>query len=134
MLFRSAASWDVAVDVEQARLDVGTALEHVHGGVRLRGHSDGRDWHCDGDLRIDSALWRGVQVTGVEGPLAIDARGVRFGTTASRPGEGEPRHVRARLGGGELLLDGAAGEGAKGRALHKSFTSGNLSMASYVFG
>jgi 4,5-DOPA dioxygenase extradiol len=28
---------------------------------------------------------------------------------------------------------GAAGEGAKGRALHKSFTSGNLSMASYVF-
>jgi 4,5-DOPA dioxygenase extradiol len=28
---------------------------------------------------------------------------------------------------------GAAGEGARGRALHRSFTSGNLSMASYVF-
>jgi len=28
---------------------------------------------------------------------------------------------------------GAAGEGAQGRPLHRSFTSGNLSMASYVF-
>lgn len=28
---------------------------------------------------------------------------------------------------------GAAGEGARGTALHRSFTSGNLSMASYVF-
>jgi len=28
---------------------------------------------------------------------------------------------------------GAAGEGARGKALHRSFTSGNLSMASYVF-
>lgn len=29
---------------------------------------------------------------------------------------------------------GAAGEGAQGRALHRSFTLGNLSMASYAFG
>ena len=29
---------------------------------------------------------------------------------------------------------GAAGEGAKGRALHRSFTLGNLSMAAYAFG
>ncbi len=29
---------------------------------------------------------------------------------------------------------GAAGEGARGRALHRSFTLGNLSMASYAFG
>jgi 4,5-DOPA dioxygenase extradiol len=28
---------------------------------------------------------------------------------------------------------GAAGQGARGQALHRSFTSGNLSMASYVF-
>ena len=28
---------------------------------------------------------------------------------------------------------GAAGEGAHGRALHRSFTLGNLSMASYAF-
>jgi len=29
---------------------------------------------------------------------------------------------------------GAAGEGARGRSLHRSFTLGNLSMASYAFG
>jgi 4,5-DOPA dioxygenase extradiol len=28
---------------------------------------------------------------------------------------------------------GAAGEGARGKALHRSFTSGNLSMAAYAF-
>lgn len=123
----AAASWDVGVDLEQAQFDVGTTLEHVHGGIRLRGHSDGRDWHCDGDLRIDSALWRGVQVTAVEGPLAIDAAGVRFGTAAARPGEGEPRHVKARLGGGDLLLDGAAGGGTNdGFTLSASLVDADL--------
>jgi 4,5-DOPA dioxygenase extradiol len=29
---------------------------------------------------------------------------------------------------------GAAGEGARGQALHRSFTLGNLSMAAYAFG
>ena len=29
---------------------------------------------------------------------------------------------------------GAAGEGARGRPLHRSFTLGNLSMAAYAFG
>ena len=109
----AVASWDVRLDMEQVALDVGTSLEHVHGGARLRGQSDGARWHCDGDLRIDSAVWRGLQVTGAEGPLAIDASGVRFGALAARPGEGDPRRLVARLAGGALALDGTvtAGEG-----------------------
>ena len=109
----AAASWDMQLDLEQASLELGTPMEHVHGGVHLRGQSDGRTWRCDGDMQIDSAICRGVQLTGVEGPLAIDAAGVRFGAAAARDGEGEPRRLVARLAGGTVALDGRvdAGEG-----------------------
>ena len=72
-----AASWDMHLDVEQGSLDVGTPLEHVHGGIRLRGQADGRAWQTFGDLSIDSATWRGIQLTKVQGPLTMDAAGVR---------------------------------------------------------
>ena len=52
------------LDLEQASLELGTPMEHVHGGVHLRGQSDGRNWRCDGDMLIDSAICRGVQLTG----------------------------------------------------------------------
>jgi hypothetical protein len=123
----AAASWDMQLDLEQASLEIGAPLEHVHGGVHLRGQSDGRSWRCDGDVRIDSAICRGVQVTAVEGPLAIDASGVRFGSSAARGGEGEPRRLVARLAGGTLVLDGnvAAGEGG-GFSLAASLSDADL--------
>ncbi len=110
-----AASWDMQLDVEQGSLDVGTPLEHVHGGIRLRGQSDRNSWQTFGDMAIDSAMWRGIQLTGVQGPLAMDASGVRFGATAARPGEqGTPRRVSARVAGGTLLLDGSVAAGDPG--------------------
>jgi hypothetical protein len=102
----AAAAWDMAVDVQEAALDVGTPLEHVHGGVRLRGQSDGRGWWTVGDLAIDSATWRGMQLTGVRGPLLMDQDGVRFGSAAARE-PGSARRLVARLGGGTLQLDGS---------------------------
>ncbi len=110
-----AASWDMHLDVEQGSLDVGTPLEHVHGGIRLRGRSDGRSWQTLGELAIDSATWRGVQLTAVRGPLSMDAEGVRIGSTAARPaGEGEARRLSARVAGGTLLVDGTAAAGDPG--------------------
>jgi hypothetical protein len=123
----AAASWDMQLDLEQASLEIGAPLEHVHGGVHLRGQSDGRAWRCDGDMRIDSAICRGVQLTAVEGPLAIDAAGVRFGASAAREGEGEPRRLLARLAGGTLALDGnvVAGDGG-GFTLAASLSDADL--------
>jgi hypothetical protein len=110
-----AASWDMQLDVEQGSLDIGTPLEHVHGGIRLRGQSDGRAWQTFGDMAIDSAMWRGIQLTAVQGPLAMDSSGVRFGATANRGGEqGAPRRVSARVAGGTLLLDGTVSAGDPG--------------------
>ncbi len=109
-----AAAWDVNLDLEQAALDVGLPVEHVHGGVRLRGASDGRTWSSQGEVAIDSAMVRGVQVTAVQGPLAIDPSGVRFGLPAGGP-TGGGRRFSARLAGGTLLADGGAESGEGGR-------------------
>ncbi len=123
----AAAAWDVAIDVEQAALDVGLPVEHVHGGIRLRGQSDGQRWQTTGDLAIDSAICRGVQLTNLQGPLAMDPGGVRFGTTAAAAGGPAGRRLSARIAGGTLLLDGRVDAEAPGTfALNASLGDADL--------
>ena len=110
-----AAAWDIQLDMEQGAMDVGLALEHVHGGIRLQGQSDGRSWLASGELSLDSAMWHGIQVTAVHGPLAMDATGVRFGMTAvAKDDQGRPRRLAARLANGTLLVDGSVTSGDSG--------------------
>jgi len=109
-----AAAWDVHLDMEQAALDVGVPVEHVHGGVRLRGASDGQTWFAQGEVAVDSAMVGGVQVTAVEGPLALDPAGVRFGQSAAGAGTAA-RRFSARVAGGRLLADGGFEAGPAGR-------------------
>ncbi|MBM4023458.1 MAG: hypothetical protein FJ284_14700, partial [Planctomycetes bacterium] len=112
----AAAAWDVQLDMEQASLDVGVPLEHVHGGIHLRGTSDGRAWRSFGDVTLDSAIWRGVQVTTIRGPLVIDPAGARFGGPAAALVEpGGTRRLTAQLAGGTLQLDGSVAAGEPGR-------------------
>ena len=101
-----AASWDVHLDMEQAALDIGVPLEHVHGGIHLTGQSDGRSWRARGDVALDSGMVRGVQLTAVQGPLVFDAEGVRFGAAAASA-TGAARRLTARVAGGTLLVDGS---------------------------
>jgi hypothetical protein len=108
----AAASWDMHLDMAQAAFDLGVPVEHVHGGVRLRGQSDGTTWRAEGELALDSATLRGVQLTSVRGPLAMDADGVRFGAPAATAGG--LRRLTAELAGGTLLLDGSARSGEAG--------------------
>ena len=108
-----AAAWDLYLDMEQGSLDVGVALEHVHGGVHLVGKTDGRTWQTDGQIALDSAIWRGVQLTGVEGPLAMDEAGVRFGLPAGAK-DGQPRRLAARVAGGTVFVDGSVAAGESG--------------------
>jgi len=108
-----AAAWDMALDMEQGAIDVGAVLEHVHGGVQLKGQTDGRRWRCDGELALDSAMWRGVQLTGVQGPLVMDEAGLRFGLPAGAP-EGRPRRLTARVAGGTIFVDGSVAAGDAG--------------------
>ncbi len=112
----AAAAWDMQLDMEQAAIDVGVPLEHVHGGIRLRGTSDGQTWRSLGEVAIDSAIWRGLQLTAIRGPLVIEPTGARFGSPAAALWEsGGPRRLTARLGGGTLQLDGSVAAGETGR-------------------
>ncbi len=108
-----AAAWDLQLDIEQGSLDVGVALEHVHGGVRLEGRADGRTWRTDGEIKLDSAMWRGMQITSVEGPLLMDEAGVRFGMPAGAR-DGRPRRLAARVAGGTVFVDGSVTAGETG--------------------
>jgi hypothetical protein len=108
----AAASWDMRFDVEQGAVDVGVPLEHVHGGLRLVGQSDGRRWQATGEVAIDSAQWRGHQITELTGPLCADADGVRFG--AAVPTAAAPRRLTARVAGGTLAVDGTVAAAAGG--------------------
>ena len=108
-----AAAWDVALDLEQAAFDVGVPLEHVHGGVRLKGQTDGRTWRSEGEIALDSAICRGVQVTGIQGPLAMDEGGVRFGMPAGAA-DGRARRLTARVAGGTVHVDGSVAAGEAG--------------------
>jgi len=108
-----AAAWDLQLDIEQGSLDVGVALEHVHGGVHLEGRADGRTWRTDGEITLDSAIWRGVQITGVQGPLSMDEAGVRFGMPAGAR-DGRPRRLSARVAGGTVFVDGSVAAGDAG--------------------
>jgi hypothetical protein len=112
----AAAAWDMQLDMEQAALDVGVPLEHVHGGIRLRGASDGTAWRSFGEIAIDSAIWKGLQLTAVRGPVVIDPSGARFGGPAASSGDAVgPRRLTARVGGGTVQLDGSVAAGEVGR-------------------
>jgi len=93
---------------------VGMPLEHVHGGIRLRGQSDGTTWRSLGDVAIDSAMWRGVQLTSVCGPLAMDAAGARFGAQAGADPQAAARRMTARVADGILEVDGSVAAGDAG--------------------
>jgi len=109
-----AATWDVHLDMEQAALDVGVPLEHVRGGLRLRGQADGSTWQGQGDLDLDSAMVRGVQVTSVQGPLVFDPGGVRLGAGRDAADGAAPRRLSARVAEGTLLVDGSVQTGPAG--------------------
>jgi hypothetical protein len=109
----ASAAWDLQLDMEQAALDVGVPLEHVHGGIRLRGQGDGQTWRTAGDVAIDSAMWRGVQLTAIQGPISMDPSGASFGAAAAPDPRTGSRRLAARVAGGTLSVDGnvAAGDG-----------------------
>jgi hypothetical protein len=100
--------WDFHLDVEKGRLATATPVEHIYGGVTLTGRQSVEGVFTRGELQIDSAMVRGLQLTNVQGPFWCDGRQLVFGTLADRnPVQGAPRQVTARTLGGLLSLDGS---------------------------
>jgi hypothetical protein len=108
--------WDLTCDVDNARLATATAVEHVFGGLRLVGGSGPQGVISRGELAIDSAVIRGVQLTQISGPLVLDGQRVVFGVAAENDVQDRvPRPITASALMGQLTANGelrltAAGE------------------------
>ncbi|WP_254509704.1 AsmA-like C-terminal region-containing protein [Anatilimnocola floriformis] len=99
--------WDLSLDMENGRLVAGTPIEHIHGSVQLRGFNGPTGFENRGELNIDSAIVRDVQLTQIRGPLAFDAEQLRFGTWAERELPNRKlRPLTANIFGGVLAIDG----------------------------
>src|SRR5262249_54256800 len=103
---RFLIDWDLQLDLEDGRLDPGTPLEHVYGGVRLGGRGGPKGFASRGELLIDSFIAHGVQFAQVRGPFALDSRRLLVGEWSeanirTRP----PRPVTAKVFGGQAVLN-----------------------------
>jgi hypothetical protein len=109
-------TWDLDLDIENGRLLTSTPVEHIRGGATLRGQHGREGLFARGELNIDSAMIRGLQLARLQGPYWFDGRQLVFGTFADRDKPtGAPRQVSARLLGGLLSVDGMvllSGDGA----------------------
>lgn len=102
-----AANWDLVFDLENAGMQCGLAVNHVHGDVRLYGGGDAqRGFYSRGELSIDSLCSRDIQFTRVHGPLLIGPTRVDLGAESERGRtDGPPRQVTAGVFGGDLSVD-----------------------------
>jgi hypothetical protein len=99
------SSWDLRVDVQQASVDSSIRLDNIHGGLTLRGTSDGVQARHHGELAIDSLTYQNSQFTQVQGPFWCDGGMLLLGASAPQPAGGPPRRLRATLHGGAVTGD-----------------------------
>ncbi len=115
-------AWELRLDLENAALDVGLPVQHVHGSVSLRGTSDNGDnsegqFQCSGNLNLDSLMVQGIQLTSMKGPYWSNDQHLLFGTAiglrqknattnAAPTPAPTPASVTAYSLGGRLSLDG----------------------------
>jgi hypothetical protein len=110
------ASWDLTLDLEDARLNCGVPCEHLCGRVDLRGGADAVNYACQGDLWIDSTVCHGVQLTDVKGPFWLDGQRLLAGRWANPAGsKPAPRPVTASVFGGTVEVDAQRQHSAPGQ-------------------
>jgi len=99
--------WNLQFDVENGTLAAAVPIEHIHGGLSLSGRQSAEGLFARGHVQIDSAMVRGIQLTGVSGPFWLDRSRLVFGALADPAAQqGAPQPVTARLLGGLASLDG----------------------------
>lgn len=73
------ASWDLELDLEDAKLKDGSWVQGIRGTIRTAGHSTPNGPIADGFLLIDSMALRGVPLANVQGPFALRESKIYFG-------------------------------------------------------
>ena len=111
------AGWNLSLDVDQASLgkpdqnpNRSPFLHHVAGTIHLNGSAQPGTVVCQGELEIDSAMLRGVQLTQLRGPLWLDSQRMLLGSWAREAKEGQvARRITAQTLDGEIQADGQVG-------------------------
>lgn len=111
--------WDLIIGFQGGSIDCGISLQNLCGEMTLAGGFDGQRMYSRGELSVDSATYKDVQLTQILGPLWIDDEQVLLGSwvergpTAATPESPEvaaarqrARPLTARLYGGTLWGDG----------------------------
>jgi hypothetical protein len=99
--------WNLSLALENARLATPTPIESLFGEMQLAGRQGVEGLFCRGELRFESAMVRGVQLTHLNGPFFFDGRKLVFGGLAEHNAAGQaPRQVTARVLGGTLAAGG----------------------------
>ena len=100
-------NWDVRLDVDQGRMNVGLEIENVFGYVTLDGRYDGQNVVSNGAIAVDSLHFMNIQVTDVRGPMFIDNNRVAVGSMSKRANDPTVREsLVANIYGGAAQLDG----------------------------
>ncbi len=100
-----ASQWDLKLDCHQTEFDVGIELTDVSGMVQLSGESTQAGGYSNGQLMLDSALWQGVQLTNIRGPIRGEKNRTLLGQGVSKVTGQTPRRIEADISGGKLQLD-----------------------------
>ncbi len=137
------SQWDLAIGFQQGSIDCGIKLENLHGSVTLAGGFDGRHFHSQGELAIDSLTYKDYQFTQVTGPVWIDDQQVLLGSWVARrqngrsPGRAsspqrqprqQPRPLCGKFCGGTVFGDGWIALGPVPKyGLHATLSQAELS-------
>lgn len=97
--------WKVTLDCHQSDLQAGVELRNIHGSVQLEGENAGGRCFSRGEMAIDTATFKDVQVTNIRGPLWVDEMSCRLGHWATEAQQLPSRRLLASVYGGDLVGD-----------------------------
>ena len=120
--------WNVRLDTDAAKLQVGVPLENVSGSVQLEGRFDGQSTACRGRLQLDSLSLLRMQVTQVEGPIWLDENRAAVGYFAAPQGQSSGESLHGTLYSGQIHLNGQSWT-ENGRKFYLQTTLANAQLA-----
>lgn len=125
-----AATWDVSIDFHDFQINCGVPLEHIFGGVSLKGRFDGERFTSAGELDIHSITYRDFMFTDVMGPIRLSDKQVLLGIWADRENNRHSdRQITAKIYGGTAIADGIVTLGAEpGYKLHATLNNADLAQ------
>jgi hypothetical protein len=106
------ASWDLELDLEDAKLKDGSWVQGIRGTIRTAGYSTPNGPIADGFMLIDSMALRGVPLANIQGPFALRENKIYYGQkvadvkSLSSSASVAPNPIQADLFSGKAVASG----------------------------